>query len=48
LKKKHPKGQVTLSEKITGEGVVKYEFRVKRGGKTVEAVFDEQGQEMEP
>ena len=48
LKRKHPKGQVTLSEKITGEGVVKYEFRVKSGGKKVEAVFDEQGNEVEP
>jgi hypothetical protein len=39
---------VTRSEKITGEGVVKYEFRVKNGSKRVEAVFDEQGKEMEP
>lgn len=46
--KKHPKGKVTLAEKLTGDGVVKYEFRVKTGGKTVEAVFDEQGKEVEP
>ena len=48
LKNKQPKGQVKLSEKITGEGAVKYEFRVKTGGKTVEAVFDEKGNEVEP
>jgi hypothetical protein len=48
VKKKHPKGKVTLAEKLTGDGVVKYEFRVKSGGKTVEAVFDEQGNEVEP
>jgi Putative beta-lactamase-inhibitor-like, PepSY-like len=48
LKAKYPKGAVTRSEKITGEGVVKYEFRVKNGSKRVEAVFDEQGKEMEP
>ena len=48
VKKKHPKGKVTLAEKLTGEGGVKYEFRVKSGGKTVEAVFDEQGKEVEP
>ena len=39
---------MTLAEKITGDGVVKYEFRVKSGGKKVEAVFDEQGKEVEP
>jgi Putative beta-lactamase-inhibitor-like, PepSY-like len=48
LKKKHPKGKVALSEKLTGDGVVKYEFSVKSGGKTVEIVFDEQGKEVEP
>jgi hypothetical protein len=48
VKKKHPKGKVTLAEKLTGEGGIKYEFRVKSGGKTVEAVFDEQGNEVEP
>jgi uncharacterized membrane protein YkoI len=48
LKAKYPKGAVTRSEKITGEGVVKYEFGVKHGSKKVEAVFDEQGKEMEP
>jgi hypothetical protein len=48
LKKKHPKGTVTLSEKLTGEGGVKYEFRVKSGGKRLELVFDDQGKEVEP
>jgi hypothetical protein len=48
LKAKYPKGAVSRSEKITGEGGVKYEFRVKNGSKRVEAVFDEQGKEIEP
>jgi hypothetical protein len=48
LKKKHPKGKVALSEKLTSDGGVKYEFRVKSGGKTDEVVFDEQGKEVEP
>jgi hypothetical protein len=48
VKNKYPKGKVTLAEKLTADGVVKYEFRVKSGGKTVEAVFDEQGKEVEP
>jgi hypothetical protein len=48
LKAKYPKGAVTRSEKITGEGGVKYEFMVKNGGKKAEIVFDEQGKEMEP
>jgi Putative beta-lactamase-inhibitor-like, PepSY-like len=48
LKKKHPKGKVALSEKLTGDGIVKYEFRVKSGGKEVEVVFDDQGKEVEP
>jgi hypothetical protein len=48
VKQKYPKGTVTLAEKLTGHGVVKYEFRVKSAGKTVEAVFDEQGREVEP
>jgi putative PepSY-like beta-lactamase-inhibitor len=48
LKAKYPKGAVSRSEKITGEGGVKYEFRVKNGGKRVEAVFDEEGKEMQP
>ena len=46
--KKYPKGKVTLAEKLTGPGGVKYEFRVKTGGKEVEVVFDEQGKEVEP
>jgi len=48
VKKKYPKGKVMLAEKLTGDGVVKYEFRVKSGGKTAEVVFDEQGKEVEP
>jgi hypothetical protein len=48
VKKKHPKGKVTLAEKLTGDGDVKYEFRVRSGGKTVEVVFDEKGKEVEP
>src|SRR5262245_30459728 len=48
VKKKYPKGKVTLAEKLTGEGGVKYEFRVKSGGQTVEAGFDEKGKEVEP
>jgi hypothetical protein len=48
LKAKYPKGVVSRSEKITDEGGVKYEFRVKNGGKRVEIVFDEQGKEMQP
>jgi uncharacterized membrane protein YkoI len=48
LKTKYPKGSVTRSEKITGEGSVKYEFRVKNGGKRAEVVLDEQGKELEP
>ena len=48
LKAKYPKGPVTRAEKITGEGVVKYEFRVRDGGKSVEVVFDDQGKEIAP
>ena len=39
---------MTLAEQLTGDGGVKDEFRLKTGGKTVEAVFDEQGKQVEP
>jgi hypothetical protein len=48
VKNKYPKGKVTLAEKLTGDGGVKYEFKVKSGGKTDEVVFDQQGKEVEP
>src|SRR6476659_5903446 len=46
LKTKYSKGTVARAEKITGEGGVKYEFRVKNGSKRAEVVFDDQGKEI--
>jgi hypothetical protein len=44
----YPGGEITLAEKITRDGAVLYEFRVKHRGKHVETVFDPSGNEVKP
>jgi hypothetical protein len=46
VRKMYPGGEITLAEKITRDGAVLYEFRVKLRGKHVEVVFDASGNEV--
>jgi hypothetical protein len=46
LQKKHPDGEVTLAEKVTSDGAVTYEFRVKQKNRSVEVAFDPSGKEV--
>jgi hypothetical protein len=48
VRKMYPGGEITLAEKITRDGAVLYEFRVKHRGKHVETVFDPSGNEVKP
>jgi hypothetical protein len=48
VRKMYPGGDITLAEKITRDGAVLYEFRVKHRGKQVEIVFDPSGNEVKP
>jgi hypothetical protein len=48
VRKIYPDGEITLAEKITRDGAVLYEFRVKHRGKQVEIVFDPSGNEVKP
>jgi hypothetical protein len=48
VRKMYPGGEITLAEKITRDGAVLYEFRVKHRGKQVEIVFDSSGNEVKP
>jgi uncharacterized membrane protein YkoI len=46
VRKMYPGGEITLAEKISRDGSVLYEFRVKLRGKHVEVVFDASGNEV--
>jgi hypothetical protein len=48
VRKMYPGGEIALAEKITRDGAVLYEFRVKHRGKHVEIVFDPSGNEVKP
>jgi Putative beta-lactamase-inhibitor-like, PepSY-like len=48
VRKLYPGGEIALAEKITRDGAVLYEFRVKHRGKHVEIVFDSSGNEVKP
>jgi len=48
VRKLYPGGEIALAEKITRDGAVLYEFRVKHRGKQVEIVFDPSGNEVKP
>jgi uncharacterized membrane protein YkoI len=48
VRKTYPGGDIMLAEKITRDGAVMYEFRVKHRGKQVEIVFDPSGNEVKP
>jgi uncharacterized membrane protein YkoI len=48
VRKMYPGGEITLAEKITRDGAVHYEFKVKHRGKHVEIVFDANGNEVKP
>ena len=48
VRKMYPGGEIRLAEKITRDGAVLYEFRVKHRGKLEEVVFDPSGNEVKP
>jgi Putative beta-lactamase-inhibitor-like, PepSY-like len=48
VRKMYPGGEITLAEKITRDGAVLYEFKMKHRGKRVETVFDPSGNEVKP
>lgn len=47
-RKRFPKGEIMLAEKLTRGSSVTYELQVKYKGKTVEIFFDPSGKEVEP
>lgn len=47
-RKKFPKGEIMLAEKVTRGSSVTYELQLKHKGKTVEIIFDPNGKEVEP
>jgi hypothetical protein len=48
VRKMFPGGEIRLAEKITRDGAVLFEFRVRHRGKIVETVFDPNGNEVKP
>jgi hypothetical protein len=46
LLRKHPDGEVALAEKVTSDGAVTYEFRIKQKTRSVEVAFDSTGKEV--
>jgi hypothetical protein len=48
VRKRYPGGKITLAEKVTRDGAVLYEFKVRHLGKRVEIVFDPSGNEVKP
>jgi len=48
VRKMYPGAEIRLAEKITRDGAVLYEFKVKHRGKHVEIVFDSAGNEVKP
>jgi hypothetical protein len=44
--RRFPRGEITLAEKVTRDGAVQYEFRVRNHGKLVEIAFDPRGDEV--
>ena len=48
VRKMYPSSEIVLAEKITRDGAVLYEFKVRHRGKVVETVFDPSGNEVKP